>query len=121
MAVCHLILMLPVAALPLFWFLPWTIAGPLYGAASAAAGVVYYYAWKTGHRPVEIGRERLRGAEGEVLVPDPVLRVKVDGDSWQARSKDHLTTGDLVCVDRVDGLTLRVSKRTHGGLRPWKD
>ncbi len=48
---CHLVLLLPVIALPLFWLLPLSVAGPLYGAAAALAGVVYYYAWDTGAVP----------------------------------------------------------------------
>lgn len=105
---CHLILMLPVAALPVFWFLPLAVAAPVYGAASALAGVVYYFTWKTGRRPVVIGRERLLGMTARVLATEPTLRVQLEGESWKARSPDALAKGDPVRVDRIDGLTLRV-------------
>lgn len=103
---CHLILMLPV-----FWLLPLTLAGPVYGAASAFAGVVYYYTWETGRRPVVIGRERLGGATGKVLETVGALRIRVDGEIWRARSTSELTVGDTVLVDELNnGLILGVSK-----------
>lgn len=116
---CHLILLLPVIALPLFWVFPLSLAAPLYGAASALAGVVYYYAWETGHRPVRIGRERLRGAEGIVLATEPSLRVRVDGDIWQARTHDRLSAGEAVDVAGCDGLVLDVS--AHRESAPERD
>lgn len=119
---CHLILMLPVVALPLFWFLPLTTAGPLYGAATTMAGVVYYYAWETGRRPVKIGRERLCDTKGSVVATQPVLRVKMDGEIWRARSPEMLAPGDEVRVVDFKGLVLRVAKTSHGAseVRLWK-
>lgn len=107
---CHLILLLPVVALPVFWLLPLGLAAPVYGTAVGLAGIVYYYAWDTGRRPARIGRERLQGAEGEVLTTRPLLRVRVHSEIWQARSDDNLSPGDTVQVDRLEGLTLFVSK-----------
>jgi len=107
---CHLILMLPVVALPVFWLLPLTIAAPVYGAASTLAGVVYYFTWETGRRPVVIGRERLVGMQARVLGTEPVLRVELDGEPWRAKSADTLAAGDVVRVDAVRDLTLRVSR-----------
>lgn len=107
---CHLILMLPVAALPVFWLLPMGIAAPVYGAASVLAGVVYYFAWETGRRPVAIGRERLVGMTARVLATEPALRVELDGETWRGRSPDTLTAGDVVRVDKVHDLTLHVSR-----------
>lgn len=120
---CHLILMLPVAALPLFWFLPLTIAGPLYGAAATMAGVVYCYAWETGRRPVKIGRKRLCDTKGLVVAAQPVLRVKVDGEIWRARTPEALVPGDEVRVADLKGLILRVAKTSRGAgeVRRWKD
>lgn len=105
---CHLVLMLPVVALPVFWFLPLAVAAPVYGAASALAGVVYYFTWKTGRRPVAIGRERLVGMTVRVLETEPALRVEMGGEAWRARSPDALAKYDPVRVDGIDGLTLRV-------------
>lgn len=109
---CHLILMLPVVALPVFWLLPMGIAAPVYGAASALAGVVYYFTWETGRRPVSIGRERLVGMTARVLETEPALRVELDGEAWRARSADALAAGDFVRVDAVRDLTLHVSPAT---------
>lgn len=102
--------MLPVVALPAFWFLPLTVAVPVYGTASALAGVVYYFAWKTGRRPVAIGRERLIGMTAQVLETDPAVRVELEGEAWRATSPDALAKGDPVRVEGIDGLTLRMRK-----------
>lgn len=107
---CHLILLLPVVALPLFWMLPLTIAGPVYIACVAVATIVYYYAWETGHRPVRIGQERLLHSQGTVVAIAPALRIKVNSDVWLARSEDTLAVGEAVHVDGRNGLTLLVSK-----------
>lgn len=105
---CHLILMLPVVALPVFWLLPMGIAAPVYGAASGLAGVVYYFTWETGRRPVAIGRERLVDMTARVLETEPALRVELDGETWRARSPDTLAAGDVVRIDAVRDLTLHV-------------
>lgn len=107
---CHLVLLLPVLGLLLFWVLPLGIAAPLYAACVGLAAVVYYYAWETGHRPVRIGQERLLNAEGRVLDVTPVLRIKVDDGIWLARSRDKFDVGEAVHVDGREGLTLLVSK-----------
>lgn len=109
---CHLILMLPVAALPVFWLLPLTIAAPVYGAASGLAAVVYYFTWETGRRPVSVGRERLVGMTARVLETRPALRVELDGETWRARSPEMLAAGDVVHIDAVRDLTLHVSFAT---------
>lgn len=106
---CHLILMLPVVALPVFWFLPLSIAAPIYGVASAVAGGVYYMAWNTGRRPVVIGREHLVGLKARVLSTEPTLRVELEGETWRARSTETLSVGDTVYVEKVENLTLKVS------------
>lgn len=105
---CHLILMLPVVALPVFWLLPLTVAAPVYGTASALAGVVYYFAWETGRRPVAIGRERLVGMTARVLETEPSLRVELDGETWRALSPETLAAGDVVHIHAVRDLTLHV-------------
>lgn len=107
---CHLILMLPVVALPVFWFLPLAVAAPVYGAASTLAAVVYYFTWETGRRPVSIGRERLVGMTARVLETEPALRVELDGETWRARSSETLAAGDVVHIDAVRDLTLHVRR-----------
>ena len=48
---CHLILLLPLLALPLFWLTPLSIALPAYVAVLALSGGIYLLAVRAMHRP----------------------------------------------------------------------
>jgi membrane-bound serine protease (ClpP class) len=55
----------------------------------------------------------LVGMTGVVWIaiePFSIGSVRVEGDLWQARSKEILPAGTLVCVIRQDGITLTVKK-----------
>jgi membrane-bound serine protease (ClpP class) len=63
------------------------------------------------------GRKVTTGAQGLIALTGTVLdwegskgHVHVDGERWQATSKEALEPGDEVKVTRVDGLTLVVKK-----------
>lgn len=107
---CHLLLVLPILALPVFWLLPFEIAAPLYAVAVGLAGTVYAIAIKSMHAPVTTGKESLIHATGVVEhVADGVPSVFVRGEHWAARTTDgELAPGDRVEIVSLDGLTLRV-------------
>ena len=54
------------------------------------------------------GLAHMRGAEGEVIRTEPTLRVRVEGENWQASTQSPLVPGDAVRIIDVDGLTLEV-------------
>ena len=57
--------------------------------------------------------ETLVGMTGEVwiaLEPFSIGSVRIDGELWQARSKEMLRAGTLVRVIRQNGITLTVKK-----------
>jgi membrane-bound serine protease (ClpP class) len=57
--------------------------------------------------------ETLVGMTGEVWIavePFSIGSVRIDGELWQARSKEMLPAGTLVRVIRQDGVTLTVKK-----------
>ena len=73
--------------------------------------VVLQRAQKTNKSPL-IG-ETLVGMTGEVWIaiePFSIGSVRIDGELWQARSKEMLPAGTLVRVIRQDGITLTVKK-----------
>lgn len=107
---CHLVLLLPVLALPLFWWLPPLEALPAYAVVLILSGWIYYYIMAALRRPVQIGPERLLQQGGIVEFTTPSLRVRVDGDSWSAESRETLAAGDAVVVEAVEGLKLVVRK-----------
>lgn len=116
---CHLILLLPVLALPVFWWLPLTLAGPVYAAVCGLSAWIYYYVIRAMRRPVETGSEELLHSTGEVISVDGRrLRVRIHGEVWAAESDDELRRGDEVSVLAVDGLRLRVAingRELHAG------
>jgi len=64
---CHLILLLPLLALPLFWMAPMQFAGPAYAVVLVLSGGIYFLAIRAMHRPVQTGVEALLHSRGEVL------------------------------------------------------
>lgn len=121
---CHLILLLPLIALPVFWVWPLSWAVPTYALALLISGSTYYYAMAAMHRDISAGRESLAQARGKVVARSGAkLSVRVQGELWAASSDQDLNPGDAVEVIRVTGLTLKVQRRrsassgalAHGG------
>jgi membrane protein implicated in regulation of membrane protease activity len=113
---CHLILLLPFLALPLFWLVPMSIAVPVYAAVLLLSGGIYFLAIRAMHRPVQTGVEALLHSRGEVLGKEGNLfRVRVRSEIWHAESKDNLRPGDSVEVVAVEELTLRVRRISEIG------
>jgi membrane-bound serine protease (ClpP class) len=65
------------------------------------------------------GASHLRGQTAEVIATRPVLRVRVEGESWRATGAGDLSKGERVEVVDVDGLTLNVARgdNTEDGNR----
>jgi membrane protein implicated in regulation of membrane protease activity len=108
---CHLLLLLPLVALPVFWIWPLAVAGPVYAGVVGVSGWVYYYAIKAMRRPVVSGREELIGSAGEVIETRAEdMLVRVHSELWSARCAEPLAAGDRVQVLAVDALTLKVKR-----------
>lgn len=108
---CHLILLLPLIALPVFWLLPLDAALPIYGAVVALSLWTYWYVMQSMRRPIVAGREELLHATGRVLdARGASAQVRVHSEIWSAVSADRLKTNDVVEVLDIDGLKLRVRR-----------
>jgi membrane protein implicated in regulation of membrane protease activity len=108
---CHVILLMPVFALVLFWLLPFDVALPIYLVILAASGVLYFILMKAMHRPVTTGKEGLLGKSVNVVeVSDREIQVWVEGAIWQAVSDKPLRKGDKARVVGIEGLTLRITQ-----------
>jgi membrane-bound serine protease (ClpP class) len=106
----HLILLLPVLGLLVFWLLPVPTAIPVYVLIVLVSIAAYVAVARAMRSPVETGAEGIVGRTGEVVEPEGgVGRVRVEGEIWHAVSSDELVPGDRVEVVAVEeGLTLRV-------------
>jgi len=110
---CHLILLLPFLALPVFWLLPLVAAVSVYAGVVVLSVLVYYYSIKAMRLPVSTGMEAMLHSVGEVVAVTPqTLQVRVHSEIWDARSDQPLVEGDRVEVTAIKGLHLQVSKRT---------
>ena len=111
---CHIVLLLPLIGLPIFWFVPLPVAVPVYALLSLAALWVYFQLAKTWHEPVRTGREGLLHAPGEVIdAASRKVLVRIMGEIWQAKSKAPLHVADSVEVTGIHGLVLSVAPRTE--------
>lgn len=114
---CHLILFMPLLALPIFWFMPLNLAIPIYTVIVLISGLSYRLIRKSMKKRPETGAESLIGAEAEVisrLKPGDHAQylVRSQGELWSARSPNVLHLGETVNIGAVDGITLIV-KRIH--------
>lgn len=113
---CHLILLLPLISLPLFWLLPLALSVPLYLGISALSALIYYLTIKAMRRPVETGVEALMHSTGEVVGKEGKrLRVHALNELWNAESTENLQIGDHINIVAVKGLTLMVRRSMDSG------
>lgn len=105
-----LVMILPIAALLLFVFLPFPVAlvGYLFALAIAAAGFVLM--WRTSRMRGSTGSEELVGATATVARwQGDRGEVYCHGEIWQAAGEVRpLQAGDRVRVVAVRGLTLEI-------------
>ena len=105
----HLLLLLPLLALVLFFILPWPIALLLYLPILGASLWAYGKAWRALQQPPVTGEESMIGQQAVVLIAQPnSLEVRIDGERWLARTDQSVHPGQKVIVEDIEGLTLLV-------------
>lgn len=108
----HLILLLPIAAIPLFWVLPLPAAIVLYLFCLALTAFAWWFITRSLHRPVVTGAQGLVGEAGEVVSLKAGVRheclIKAGGELWSARCDAGLQPGDSVVIRGVEGIRLEV-------------
>lgn len=113
---CHLILLLPLISLPMFWILPLALSIPLYLVISALSALIYYLTIVAMRRPVETGVEALMHSTGEVVGKEGKrIRVRALNELWNAESTENLQIGDHINIVAVKGLTLMVRRSMDSG------
>lgn len=110
---CHIILALPVLALPIFLIWPIRIAAPVYAVIAVFSFAVYGLLLRAMRRPITTGREELLHETATVERADgpKTYWVRVHGEEWKARSTEAgFEAGDEVRIVGLDGLTLRIAR-----------
>ncbi len=117
---CHLILMMPLLGLAVFWFLPLPVATAIYSAITVASLWLYWLAMRAMRAPVETGAEALLHARGTVIdAAETLACVRLQGgELWNAESVERLEPGDAVEVVGVEGLRLKVRRTAEAVSRP---
>lgn len=108
---CHILLVLPLLALPVFWVWPLPVALPIYGAAVGLAAVTYWCAACAMRQPRKNGAESLIGDTGQVVVSEfGEVRIQIRNELWEPVSAVPLHQGDHVKVVAAERTRLRVQK-----------
>jgi len=107
---CHLVLFLPVFALPVFWLLPWPEATGIYAVVLGLSAWLYYVVVKMMHRPSVIGSHTLIGRCGTVVQSEGCCGLaRIGRELWRIESTRDLNDHDPVTVTGRRGLVLQVS------------
>lgn len=109
---CHLVLLAPVVALPIFWMLPLSMALPIYGTIVALTSLMVWSAVTAMRHPQITGAEGMIGARGEAITAlNPRGLVRCWGEIWSATADQPILGGHGVRVVAVDRLRLRVMRQ----------
>lgn len=106
---CHILFVLPLAAVVLFAFLPFSEAVALYLPIVIVCGFFYWVVWRDMHLPVTLGVEGLIGGVAEVL-ENSAGRVKVyyKSEIWDAVCAEPVSRGEKVEITGLERMTLIV-------------
>jgi membrane-bound ClpP family serine protease len=116
---CHLILLLPLIGLAVFWIAPLSIAIPIYVVVLLASGFWYYSIMKSMRRPVVTGREGLIGQRVEIIdMSGRTGHVRTHGEIWRAVSDDIFHGGDKAIILDIEDLTLRIARESSAENQP---
>ncbi len=122
---CHLILLMPLLGLPLFWLMPLGYALPTNVAIWLTSGFLYWLITRAMKRPLQDGFQSLIGTEAKVvsrLASDHSAQylVRAQGELWSAYSTDTLQPGEQVNIVAVRGIGIVVEPVDRGHDEPGK-
>ncbi len=117
---CHLVLLMPVIALPVFWLMPPAFAVPIYAVIAFLSGLVYWLITRAMRNPIATGAESIIGTSAEVISASNLqgyskYLVRAGGEIWTASSTDSLQPGETVNIAAVDGIKLVIEPAGDNG------
>lgn len=112
---CHLILLLPLFGLAVFWIWPLPAALPVYLVLLTVSAFVYIALLKAMQQPVTTKREGLIGETGKVTdIKNHEGHLMVHGEIWAFGASDNLKAGDPAIITGLRGLKLNVKGTGEG-------
>jgi membrane-bound serine protease (ClpP class) len=89
---------------------PWSLLVILTGLGIETGELVWGLRLARRWKP-KTGAEAMIGQEAEVVSRcRPLGEVRVHGELWQARCEEGADIGERVCIERIEGLTLLVTR-----------
>ena len=118
---CHLILLMPVLGLPIFWLMPLNLAVPIYVVIVLMSAFFYWLITRAMRKPIQDGFQSLIGTEAEVVSKQASGKparyiIRSQGELWSAYSTDNLQLGEQVNIVAVRGIGVvieRAENRSH--------
>ena len=109
---CHLILFIPAFALPIFWFLPFGTALPVYLFILAISLFLYFKVFQAMHQGVKTGQEGMLKKKALVIEDiNPEGKIQYAGEIWDANGEGkRFTKGEHVLIKEFSGLSLIVGE-----------
>jgi membrane protein implicated in regulation of membrane protease activity len=109
----HLILMLPLIGIVVFWLMPLGSAIAAYLGIVLVSGLMYWAILRAIRKKPITGASGLVGARARIVSKlgtsdEAQYMVEADGELWSANSPDTLEPGEIVSIVRVDGIRLLV-------------
>ncbi len=116
---CHLILLMPLFGIPLFWLLPLGYALPINFVIWLISVFLYWLIRKAMRKPIQDGFQSLIGTEAEVvskrvLAHSARYLVRAQGELWSTYSADALEIGEQVNIVAVRGIGVVVERAEPG-------
>jgi len=115
---CHILLLMPLLGLPIFWLTPLSFAIPIYAILVLVSALLYWSIWRAMRKPLETEADALIGTTAQVVSEsspgDPAQYViRARGELWTARSTDVLEPEEKVRITALDGISLVVERRNN--------
>jgi membrane protein implicated in regulation of membrane protease activity len=110
----HLILLLPILGIVVFWLFPLNIAIPVYIAILIISGLMYWAIIrairKIPRRSPSFVGDKARVVSRLGPKDEAQYMVEVHGELWSANSYDVLNVGDMVTITSVKGIVFSVHR-----------
>lgn len=108
---CHLLWILPVLALPLFWIFDFYTALPIYLGVVALSGITLYLTVQSIRQAPQSGIEGMKGEIVEVMEASGSRgRVRYHNTLWYVAAREPIAIGEKVRIIGNRGLSLIVEK-----------
>ncbi len=109
---CHIVLLLPIITLPLFWLFPWEDAVFFYVVICFLSALFYWLLWQDMRRPAITGIEGMMGGAGTVFrCGNDKTKVYYRGEIWDAIGVDAMCPGEQVEIIGFERMKIVVRRK----------